>query len=71
MVVVSQLAYSPDLSPCDIFWFPRKNQGLKRRRFADVAEIRRESLAVFDIYFDDFRQYFQLRERLLVTGGLI
>jgi hypothetical protein len=54
MVVVSQTVYSPDLSPCDIFWFPRLNQDVKGRRFADVADVLRESLAVFDFSVEDF-----------------
>jgi hypothetical protein len=39
------------------------NQDLKGRRFADIAEVRRESLAVFDISVEDFRQCFQQWER--------
>jgi hypothetical protein len=40
------------------------NQNLKLMRFADIAEVHRESLAALDsIFFEDFRQCFQQWER--------
>jgi histone-lysine N-methyltransferase SETMAR len=37
--VVPHPPYSPDLSPCDFFLFPRLKSTLKGKRFQDVAEI--------------------------------
>ena len=34
--------YSPDLSPCDFFWFPRVKNELRGRRFANVEEVNEE-----------------------------
>jgi len=52
--------YSPDLVPCDLFLYPGMNQDLKGRRFANVAEVQRESLSALDsIYVEDFRQRLQ------------
>ena len=60
MVVMSNpLYYSLDLAPCDLFLFPRMKQGLKLRRFADVAKVQQESLAAHDsIFVEDFRHCF-------------
>ena len=69
MVVVSQplptpSPPSPDLPPCDFLLFPGMNQDLKGRRFADFAEVQRESLAALgSISVEDFRQCFQQWER--------
>jgi hypothetical protein len=49
MAFVSQPAYPPDVDSWDLIWFPGMNQDLKGRRFADVAEVQRESLTVLDI----------------------
>ena len=39
--VLQHPPYSPDLSPCDFFWFPRVKNELGGRRFANVDEINR------------------------------
>ena len=35
--------YSPDLAPCDFFIFPRMKKVLKRKRFADVEEVKKKT----------------------------
>jgi hypothetical protein len=37
--VVPHPSYSPGLTPCDLFFFPRLKSALKVKRFQDVAEI--------------------------------
>jgi hypothetical protein len=37
--VVPHSPYSPDLAPCDFFFFPRPKSTLKGKQFQDVAEI--------------------------------
>jgi len=37
--VLHHLPYSPDLSPCDYFLFPKLKLPLKRRLFEDVQDI--------------------------------
>jgi hypothetical protein len=64
MVVVSHPPYLPDLTLCDFFLFPRMKKELKGRRFADVAEVQRESLLACDsIPTEDFRKCFQQWEQ--------
>jgi hypothetical protein len=46
MAVVPHSPYSPDLAPCDFFFFPRMKSKLKGRRFQDVTEIQEQSLTV-------------------------
>ncbi|VVC36211.1 Transposase, type 1 [Cinara cedri] len=38
MTTVSHPPYSPDLSPCDFFLFPRMKRNMKGKRFADIDE---------------------------------
>ena len=38
--VLHHLPYSPDLSPCDYFLFPKLKLPLKRRLFEDVQDIK-------------------------------
>jgi transposase len=37
--VVPHPPYSPDLAPCDFFFFSRLKSTLKGKRFQDIAEI--------------------------------
>jgi len=47
-----------------LVWFPWMKQDLKGRQFADIVEVRRQSLAALDsISLEDFRQCFQHWER--------
>jgi len=56
--------HMPGLAPCDLLFFPGMNQVLKGRRFADFAEVQRESLVALDsISVEDFRQCFHQWER--------
>jgi len=64
MVLSLSPHHLPDLAPWDFVLFPSTNQDLKSRRFADVAEVQRESLAAVDsISVEDFRQCFHQWER--------
>ena len=40
--------YSPDLAPCDVFLFSRKKGQKKGKRFADVREVKKKMLEVFN-----------------------
>ena len=69
MVVVPS-PYSPDLAPCDFlsfffFFVPRDESGLeKKRHFANIAEVQRESLVALDSFsVEDFRKCFQQWEK--------
>ncbi|VVC32990.1 Hypothetical protein CINCED_3A005002 [Cinara cedri] len=42
MTTVSHLPYSPNLSPCDFFLFPRMKRNMKRKRFADIDEVKKK-----------------------------
>jgi len=41
IAVAPQPPYSPDLSPCDFFLFPRLKKHLKRRHFVALANIQK------------------------------
>jgi len=43
-VMMPQPPYSPDLAPCDFFFFPKIKRTLKGRRFASIDEIKSASL---------------------------
>jgi hypothetical protein len=45
MAVVPHPPYSPDLAPCDFFFFPKIKMTFKGRRFNDVEEIQAETQA--------------------------
>jgi hypothetical protein len=60
VTVLPHHPYSPDLAPCDFFFFPRLKQRLRGRRFQSVKEIvttTRE--AVRDFPANIFQQCFQ------------
>ena len=38
--IVPHPPYSPDMSPCDFWMFPRLKEKLRGRRFEDVEEMR-------------------------------
>lgn len=42
--IVPQPPYSPDLAPCDLFFFPKLKRPRKGRRFATIEEIKTASL---------------------------
>lgn len=43
-VIMPQPPYSSDMAPCDFFLFPKLKRILKGRRFANIEEIKTESL---------------------------
>lgn len=43
-VMMPQPPYSPDIAPCDFFLFPKMKTNMKGRRFANIEEIKRQSL---------------------------
>ena len=48
MTVIPHPPYSPDLAPCDFFLFPRTKSQMKGKRFADVSEVKKKTLAVLN-----------------------
>jgi hypothetical protein len=40
--------YSPDLAPCDFFMFPHMKGQMKWKRFAEVSEVKKKTLAVLN-----------------------
>jgi hypothetical protein len=48
MAVIPHPPYSPDLAPCDFFFFPKMKLKLKGRRFDTIEEIQAESQRVLD-----------------------
>jgi hypothetical protein len=74
MAVISHPPYSLDLTPCDIFLFPKMKLKLKGRRFGTAEEIQAESQRELDTLTDkDFQEAFQIRrrrwDRCLHVGG--
>ncbi|XP_018337789.1 PREDICTED: putative uncharacterized protein FLJ37770 [Trachymyrmex septentrionalis] len=52
--------YSPDMVPCDFFLFPKLKRTLKGRRFANINEIKTESLKELNaIPKSEFRKCFE------------
>lgn len=43
-VMMPQPPYSPDMASCNFFLFPKIKKTMKRRRFANIEEIKTESL---------------------------
>jgi len=50
ITVISHPLYSPDLTPCDFFVFPKMKLRLKGRRFDTTEEIHAETLDVTDTH---------------------
>jgi hypothetical protein len=48
MAVIPHPPYSPDLTPCDFFLFPKMKLELKGRRFGTNEEIQAESQRLLD-----------------------
>jgi hypothetical protein len=60
MAVNPHLAYSPDLTPCEFFLFPKMKLKLKGRRFDTIEEIQAELQRVLDTVTEkDFQEAFQ------------
>ena len=56
--------YSPDLAPCDFFFFPKMKLQLKGHRFGRVEEMQRESQNVLGTLREqDFQHAFQQWQR--------
>ena len=52
--------YSPDLTPCDFFLFPRMKKVLKGKSFADVEEVKRKMTeALKGITLQEFQDCFE------------
>ena len=59
-VILPQPPYSPDMAPCDFFLFPKLKRTLKGRRFANIDEIKTESLKELNaIPKSEFRKCFE------------
>jgi len=74
MAVIPHPPYSPDLTPCDSFLFPKMKLKLKGRRFVTTEEIQAEWQRVLDTLTEkDFQEAFQKWrrrwDRCLHAGG--
>jgi hypothetical protein len=74
MAVIPHTPYSPDLTTCDFFLFPKMKLKLKGRRFDTIEEIKAESQRVIDTLIEkDFPEAFQKWKgrwgRCLHAGG--
>ena len=64
IITLPHLPYSPDLAPCDFFFFPKMKLQLKGRRFDRVEEIQWESQNVLGtLQEQDFQHTFQQWQR--------
>jgi hypothetical protein len=74
LAVISHQPYSPDLTPCDIFLFPKMKLKLKERRFDTIEKIEAESQRVLvnvtENYFQEaFQKWSRRWDRCLHAGG--
>jgi len=60
---IPQPPYSPDLAPCNFFLFPRMKHQMKRKRFADVSEVQKETEVLDNISTEEFQKCFQQWEK--------
>jgi len=52
--------YSPDLTPCDFFLFPRMKRDLKGKRFQNVEQVREKTTeALKTITLQEFQNCFE------------
>jgi hypothetical protein len=51
--------YSPDLAPCNFFFFPRLKEKLRGRRFLLAEEVAATREAIWDLPANIFQQCFQ------------
>jgi len=66
MTVIPHPPRSPHFAPCDFFLFPRMKCQMKRKRFADVSEVKKKTLEVLNkISNEEFQKYFQQWEKRL------
>jgi hypothetical protein len=71
MAVIPHPPYSPDLTPCDFFLFPKMKLKLKGRRFDTIEEIQAESQRVHDtLTVKDFQKWRRRWDRCLHAGGI-
>jgi hypothetical protein len=69
MVAVPYPPYSPDLAPCNFFFFPKIKMTLKGRRFNDVEEIQAVSQAALDaVQKEEFQKCFQKWENHCIAA---
>jgi hypothetical protein len=60
MSLIPHPPYSPDLTPCGFFLFPKMELKLRGRRFDNIEEIQAESQRVLDTPREkDFQEAFQ------------
>jgi len=58
--MLPQSPYSPDMAPCNFFLFPKLKKTMKGRRFANIDEIKTESLKELNaIPKSEFQKCFQ------------
>jgi hypothetical protein len=60
MAVIPHPPYSPDMTPCDFYLFPKMKVNLKGRRFDTTEEVQAESQRVLDTLTEkNFQKAFQ------------
>jgi transposase len=66
--------YSPDLSPCDFWLFPKLKNALKGQRFADIPDIKRNVTTLLqgipeNDFQDCFRQWHHRLTKCIASRG--
>ena len=66
--------YSPDLTPCDFFLFPRIKKVLKGKRFADVEEVKKKTTETLkgitlQEFQDCFKKWKTRLDRCIASNG--
>ena len=60
VTTVPHPAYSPDLTPCDFYMFPKMKLQLKGRRFTSIEEVQEELQQILNMLTPaDFNECFQ------------
>jgi hypothetical protein len=60
MIQLLHPSYSPDITPCNFFLFPRMEKVLKGKRFADVEEVKKKiTEALKGITLQEFQDCFE------------
>jgi len=60
MAIIIHPPYSPYLAPYDFFLFRSMKDQMKRKRFADVSEVKKKTLKVLkNISTEEFQKCFQ------------
>lgn len=75
MTPIDHPPYSPDLTPCDFFLFPRLKRDMKGQRFATVEEVKQKSLHELktipvDEFINCFEQWKKRLQKCIAVDGV-